>query len=261
MPIAQPDPTEIRRIILSMLYKSGGGHLGCCMSVVEMLIAMYASVDVEKIKANDPDRDRVYISKGHCAAAVYAVLAGFDILPLDLLESYHSDGSPLAGLVSHAARGVELSTGALGHGINVAVGCALGLKRRGSNAKVLCLVGDGEMQEGSVWEALMLASHHRLSNLIVLIDDNRIGSVTFTERVCRLPIDNMLRGFGIAVCAVDGHDVRPIMARIGEPRTGPLAIICNTVKGMGVPFAEDEPIYHYRPLNDETYAQAMEALG
>jgi transketolase len=229
--------------------------------VVEMLIAMYASVDVEKIKSHAEDRDRIFISKGHCAAAVYAVLAEYGILDRGLLDSYHSDGSSLAGLVSHAAAGVELSTGALGHGINVAVGAALGAKTRGYSSRVLCLLGDGEMQEGSVWEALMFASHKRLDNIVFLIDDNSIGSVTQTKRVMRLPLPATLKGFEIDVLGCDGHDVAEIGAQIAKPRTGPTAIICSTVKGFGVPFAEDEPVWHYRALDDKTYAQAMEALG
>jgi transketolase len=246
-----------------MLHKSKGGHLGCCMSVVEMLIAMYASVDIDKIKQGAPDRDRVYISKGHCAAALYAVLSGYGLLDGELLDAYHSDGSALAGLVSHAVPGVELSTGALGHGINVAVGCALGLKRKGyHDAKVLVLIGDGEAQEGSVWEALMFASHHRLDNLIVLIDDNRIGSVTFTERVMRLPLDDMLEGFGVNVLGARGHSLPSIISAIkARDRGSPNAIICSTTKGKGVPFAENEPAYHYRPLSDETYAEALEGLA
>lgn len=259
-----PDPTAIRRTILTMLHKSGGGHLGCCMSVVEMLIAMYESVDIERIKANAPDRDRVVISKGHCAAATYAVLAAYGVIEAELLDGYHGDGSPLAGLVSHAAKGVELSTGALGHGINVAVGCSLGLKARGYQSRVLCLLGDGEMQEGSVWEALMFVGHERLDNLTILIDDNKIGSVSRTEEVMCMPLARMIAGFGWRVIECPGHDVQAIKGAINAERDEygrSTAIICHTTKGKGVPFAENEPIWHYRTLNDETYAQAMEALG
>lgn len=256
-----PDPTAIRRQILAMLHKSGAGHLGCCMSVVEMLCAIYQSVDVEKIRRHAQDRDRVYVSKGHCAAAVYAVMGAFGLIDEALLDGYHSDGSALAGLVSHAVPGVELSTGALGHGINVAVGCALGLKAKAVDAKVLVLLGDGEAQEGSVWEGIMLASHHRLDNLILLFDDNGIGSVTQTKRVCRLPLEQMLRGFGVNVRGAEGHWVENIMAQIADPSAGaPLAIVCNTVKGEGVSFAEDEPLWHYKTLTDETYRLAMEEL-
>lgn len=257
------DPREIRRTILSMLYKSGGGHLGCCMSVVEMLLAIYASVDVEKIKQGAPDRDRVVVSKGHCAAAVYAVLAAHGVIERDLLDGYHSDGSPLAGLVSHACPGVELSTGALGHGINVAVGAALGLKRKGIDAKVLTIIGDGEAQEGSVWEAMMFAAHHELTNLTVLVDDNSIGSVTRTERVMRLDLADMFAGFGASVWHIGGHDLYGILAMINGLQwkaNAPRVLICKTTKGKGVSFAENEPIWHYRTLNAETYAQAMSEL-
>lgn len=254
------DPRAVRRDILNMCYRSGMGHLGCSLSVVEILAAVYGSVDVQKIKEGAQDRDRVYLSKGHCAPAVYATLAGCGLLPRELLAGYAGDGSVLAGLVSHAAPGVELSTGALGHGINVAVGCALGLKRRGSPAKVYCVMGDGEAQEGAVWEALMFASHHSLSGLTIIIDDNAIGSVTQTKRVMRLPLWDMLGGFGVHVSEItDGHNVRAIKHVMGSYFDGdaPHVIIAHTIKGRGVSFMENEAIWHYRTLNADTYAQAM----
>ncbi len=160
------DPIAVRQSVLSMLYRGKASHLGSNMSAIEMLVAMYGSVDCQKIKNKAPDRSRILVSKGHCAAATYATMAHFGILAMSELDSYHQDGSVLAGHVSHAVSGVEHSTGALGHGINVAVGCALGLRSRGvSDSLVLVLVGDGEIQEGSVWEALMFAVHSRLKNL------------------------------------------------------------------------------------------------
>lgn len=263
-PAAKVDPTAVRRTVLGMLHRAKASHLGSSMSMIEMLIAMYAAVDCGKIRAHAPDRSRIIVSKGHCAAGTYATMAHFGIIPAALLETYHLDGSLLAGHVSHAVDGVEHSTGALGHGLSVAVGCALGLRSRGhSDRLVLALVGDGEIQEGSIWEALMLAVHLRLSNLITLVDNNRISSITNTEKVIDMrPLAARFEGFGLGVREVDGHDVGAISTAIEELRTGdrPGAIVCNTVKGRDVPFAEWQPMWHYRSLDDALYAQALAYL-
>lgn len=261
---ALPDPNAIRLTVIEMLHRSKASHLGSNMSAIEMLVAMFASVDTEKVRSRAADRDRVVISKGHCAAATYATMGHFGVIPMELLQTYHSNGSLLAGHVSHAVPGVEHSTGALGHGINVAVGCAIGLRsRRARSALALTLVGDGEIQEGSVWEALMLAVHLKLGNFVVLVDNNKISSITNTEKVIDMrPLASRFTGFGLGVREVDGHDVGAIQSAIrdltGDDR--PAAVICNTVKGKGVPFAEGQPIWHYRSLNDELYAAAKAAL-
>lgn len=263
-PNALPDAASVRLSILDMLYRAKASHLGSSMSVVEMLIAMYGNTDVKKIRDRAPDRSRVIVSKGHCAAATYATMAHFGIIPMSLLETYHSNGSLLAGHVSHAVSAVEHSTGALGHGINVAVGCAIGLRSRGvRNSLALTLVGDGEIQEGSVWEALMLASHLKLNNFVALVDNNRISSITNTEKVLDMrPLASRFSGFGMAVREVDGHDAEAISSAIRELTAGtrPGVVICNTTKGKDVPFAENQPIWHYRSLNDELYAQAKAAI-
>ena len=259
-----PNPVDVRRSIVTMLYEGGASHLGSNMSAVEMLIAMFASVDCEKIKAKAPDRSRIIVSKGHCAAATYATMAHFGILPMEDLTTYHKDASLLAGHVSHAVAGVEHSTGALGHGVNVAVGCALGLRSRGFDDQLsLTLVGDGEIQEGSIWEALMFAVHMKLNNFIMLVDNNRISSITNTDKIIDLrPLANRFAGFGLNVREVDGHSVTEISEAIAGIREGdrPGVIVCNTVKGKDVPFAEWEPIWHYRSLNDDLYREAMQHL-
>ena len=248
-----------------MLYRAKASHLGSNMSVVEMLIAIYSSVECQKIRDATIDRPRILISKGHCAAATYAVLAHFGVLPFDLLESYHLDGSLLAGHVNHCLPGIEHSSGALGHGINVAAGCALGLRARGySDTPVFAVVGDGELQEGSVWEALMFAAHTKLDNLVVLIDNNRISSITRTEKVIDMrPLRVRFEAFGVSTLEVDGHSVPQITQAIRDTKGvgGPSAIICNTVKGKGVPFAEWEPIWHYKSMTEDQYVVAMKALN
>jgi len=262
---ALADPVAVRLTILDMLHRAKASHLGSSMSVVEMLIAMFGSTQVEKIRDRAPDRSRVIVSKGHCAAATYATMAHFGIIPMALLDTYHTDHSLLAGHVSHAVHGVEHSTGALGHGINVAVGCAIGLRaRKVEDALALALVGDGEIQEGSVWEALMLALHLKLNNFVALVDNNRISSNTDTAKVLDMrPLAQRFAGFGLGVREVDGHDVTAILSAIRELRAGdrPGVIICNTVKGKGVPFAENQPIWHYRSLDDKLYAEAKAAIA
>lgn len=255
------DPREVRRTTLEILYRGQAAHLGCSMSAVEMLVAMYGFVDVEKIRRRAPDRSRIIISKGHCAAATYATMMHYGLLERELLLTYHQDGSNLTGLVNHTVPGVEHSTGSLGHGLSVAAGCALALRRQGADkSSVLCLLGDGELHEGSNWEALMLISHHRLTNLITLIDDNRISMITRTEQVLDMrPLTNRFEGFGLRAVDVDGHDVAAISQALADLRHGerPGVIICKTVKGKGVPFAEWVPIWHYRNLNATTYEEAL----
>lgn len=258
------DPITVRRSVLTMLHRAKASHLGSNMSAIEMLIAMYGSVDCDKIREQAPDRSRILISKGHCAAATYATMAHFGIVPMSLLDTYHLDGSKLAGHVSHAVHGVEHSTGALGHGINVAVGCALGLRSRGHrDLLALALVGDGEIQEGSIWEAMMYAVHMKLNNFIALVDNNRISSITNTEKVINMrPVAARFEGFGLNVREVDGHDVRAISAAIAQIRVGdrPGVIVCNTIKGRDVPFAEWQPMWHYKSLTDEQHAEALAHL-
>ena len=251
----------VRRSILKMLYKAGASHLGSGMSAVELLISMFASVNCNKIINHSADRSRILISKGHCAAATYATMAHFGIISFELLNTYHQDGSLLTGHVNHHVVGVEHSTGALGHGLNVGVGCALGLKiKKIYTEKVLVLCGDGEIQEGAIWEGLMFAVHHKLNNLCVLIDNNRISSITRTEEVIDLrPLKNRFEGFGLNTYEVDGHNITEIMQGIknSEKFDKPTVIICNTIKGKDIPFAEWDPVWHYRSLNEELFNQAM----
>lgn len=257
-------PVDARKTVLSMLYRGQASHLGTSMSVIEMLIAIYSSVDLDKIRAKSPDRSRVIVSKGHSAAATYGVMAHFGLIGFDTIETYHRDDSLLSGHVSHAVQGVEHSTGALGHGLSVACGCAIGLRSRGfDDSYVFALVGDGEIQEGSIWEAVMFAKHHNLSNLITLVDDNKISSITTTADVIdMMPYRERFAGFGLRVYEVDGHDVGAIMEAIEQIKAGSEVgvIVCHTTKGYGVPFAENEPIWHYRTLTDELYREAMAHL-
>lgn len=255
------DPKEVRRTIVEILWRSQASHLGSAMSAVEMLCAIYSSVDAEKIRRRDPDRARVVVSKGHCAAAHYAVLRHIGLIDADTLMTYCKAGSVLAGLCSHEVPGVEHSTGSLGHGLSVAAGMALALRNRGSDAPVFCLLGDAEIQEGSNWEAWALVRHHRLP-VIALIDDNGIGMIGKTNDTPCLPL-HFGEG-GDADCqAVPGNDVECVASAIrwAVKERCPSIIVCRTVKGKGVPFAENQPVWHYKTLDADTYKQALEALA
>ena len=255
---------KLRKSVLDMLYRAKASHLGSNMSAIEILMAIYTSVDCTKIRNNEPDRSRVLVSKGHCAAATYATMAAFGIIPSSALETYHLNGSTLTGHVNHMVDGVEHSTGALGHGINVAVGCALGLRARGfPDRPVFAMIGDGELQEGSIWEAMMFASHINLSNFITLVDNNRISSITETEKVIDMrPITARFNGFGMETRQVDGHNLLEILQAISSIQEGgrPGVIVCDTVKGKDIPFAEWQPIWHYRSLTEQQYAEALAHL-
>ena len=258
------DPKEVRKTIINILYKSKASHLGSNMSAVESLIAMYSLVDIDKIINNSDDRSRIIISKGHCSAATCSVLYHYGVLSKNDLDTYHLNDSILAGHVSHAVKGIEHSAGALGHGLSVALGCALGLRSINNNNLVLTLCGDGEIQEGSIWEAIMLASHKKIKNFIILIDNNKISSITETHKVIDLrPLINRFIGFGMKVEEVDGHEVEDIRNSIENIKLSnlPGVVICNTVKGKDIPFAEHEPIWHYRNLDKDHYDLAINHLN
>lgn len=251
-----------RVLILEMIHRSGASHIASSLSAVEILTAIYDSVDLEKIRNRTDDRDRVIVSKGHAAAALYAVLCRRGLIEKALLDTYCKNDSLLSGHVSHFVPYVEHSTGALGHGLSVGVGVAIGLKsRRLTSSRVYVVVGDGEMHEGSNWEALMLAAHHGLNNLCVLIDNNNLGGIGRTDECCSLrEIRRMLEGFGVAVFAADGHDVaeiRAILERTSRNGAKPVAVICQTVKGKGISFMEGSNVWHYRPPNAEAYQKAL----
>ena len=249
-------------LILEMIHRSGSSHIGSSLSAVEILTAVYNSVDIEKIRKRTDDRDRVIVSKGHAAAALYAVLCERGLLDKSLLDTYCKNDSLLSGHVSHFVPCVEHSTGALGHGLPVGVGIAIGLKsKRLSSSRVYVIVGDGEMHEGSNWEALMLAAHHGLNNLCVLIDNNSMGGIGRTDECCSLrELKRMLEGFGLVAFGVDGHDVteiRAILEQTSRNVAQPVALICQTVKGKGISFMEGSNVWHYRPPNAEAYQKAL----
>lgn len=254
---------QIRRTILDIIHDSGAAHLGSSLSAVEILSAVFRSADLEKIRRKDNARDRVILSKGHGVAALYAVMHQNGLLTDTQVRSYFKNGSLLAGHASHFVPYVEHSTGALGHGLPVSLGMALGLRSQKIAATVFVIVGDGELQEGSNWEALMLAGHLGMNNLCVLVDNNKMSQIAETEKCCSIePLKAKFESFNFRAFEVDGHDEDAIYRQIQAARESdkPTAIICHTTKGKGISFMENVNLWHYRCPQGQDYDQARAEL-
>lgn len=257
--------SAIRRTVIEIIHKAQASHLGSALSSVEMLTAVYSVVDLVKIQSKSPSRDRVILSKGHAAAALYSTLYNFGLISKEEIATYHQKESLLQGHVSHGVKCVEHSTGALGHGLSVGVGHAIAQRTLGFNSSTYVICGDGEIQEGSIWEALMYARTVKLGNLVLLIDNNGISSITKTKEVIDFgDLSGAFLGFGLDVHKVDGHNVVEVISLLKElkeaPGDKPHIIICDTIKGKGISFAESKPIWHYKTLDDMAVKIALEQL-
>ncbi len=254
----------IRRTILSIVNSSGAGHIGAAFSFVDIVDAIYSLVDVEKIKRRDPDRDRVILSKGHGVSALYATMHHYGLLSLEQVNTYFKNGSLLEGHASHHVPGVEHSTGALGHGLPVALGMAIGLRAKRLGGRVFTIVGDGELHEGSNWEAFMQAGHLGLANFHVFIDRNGLSQIGEVHKCCDVePLRSKLESFKFEVSEVDGHDKAAILAALQNltKSNKPTALICRTVKGRGVSFMENNNLWHYRCPKGPEYETAVRELA
>jgi transketolase len=258
---------RLRRRDLAMVYRARLGHLGGELSAIDILATLYGAVlTVDPARPDWPGRDRFILSKGHAAAALYATLAEAGFLPEEELSTFLQ---PLSRLNGHPNRtkvpGVESNTGPLGHGLPVAVGCALGAKLDGASWRTFVLTGDGELQEGSNWEAAMAAAHYRLDNLTLIIDRNGLQQGDTTERTMRLdPLAEKWRAFGWGVREVDGHDhgaLLDVCAALPLAEGQPSCIIAHTHKGQGISFMRDRAAWHHRVPSDAEYALAADELG
>ena len=256
----------IRRRNLEIIHAAGLGHTGGDLSAADILTALYFAVlDVDPALPEAPDRDRYIQSKGHASGVLYTTLAAAGFIPDALLDTYMADGSPLNG---HPDRnkvpGVETNTGPLGHGLPVAVGTAIAAKLDGSSRRTFVLCGDGELQEGSNWEAIMAAGHRGLDNLVAIVDRNGLQQGAGTEETNALdPLDRKFEAFGWAVRTVDGNDVDELLRTFASvPFAGgrPSCVIARTLKGRGVSFIEDRVEWHHKVPTDEQTAQALEEL-
>ncbi|MFB8267553.1 transketolase [Streptomyces sp. NPDC055955] len=257
--------TAVRRDILTTIQAAGMGHVGGDLSVTDLLVtALWGTLRMEPTAPGHAQRDRFVLSKGHCAAALYSALASCGFFPRARLSEFMAPLSPLNG---HPARlkvpGVETNTGPLGHGFPVATGIALGARLRDENWRTIVVLGDGEMQEGSNWEAAMTAAHYGLANLTAVVDRNRLQQGARTEDTTSLdPLDKKWASFGWEVRVIDGHDHRAIMEAYAPSTTGrPVAVVANTVKGKGVSFIEDRVEWHHKVPTDEQVILALEELN
>ena len=257
---------EIRRTVVEMVYRAQSGHLGGSLSMVELLVALYyRKMRLDPHRPDWEDRDRFVLSKGHTAPAYYAVLADKGYFDRSaLFTQYRRVGSCLQGHPDcHKTPGVDMSSGSLGIGLSAACGMALGAQRLHKGFQVYCIVGDGELDEGEIWEAAMFAAFHRLDHLTVLVDKNNLQNDGPTKDVLDLgDLDAKWRSFGFEVCHIDGHNFTAILQALDVPHKGvPKAIICDTVKGKGVSFMEGNIRFHGGCPTEEEYQRAMEELS
>jgi len=257
----------MRRIVLEMAYAGSTVHIACAFSIIELLTVLYRHH--LRYPGNDPradGRDYLVLSKGHGVMAQYACMHELGWLDDSHIQSYFKDGSDLKGLSDSRVPGLEVTSGSLGHGFSVGVGIAFGLKRKGTDQKVYAIVGDGELNEGPIWEGALVASHHRLDNLMLIVDKNGFQAMGTTDDVLALGnLQAKFSSFDFETLEVDGHDEIAIDAAIRQLWvTGPnkpKALIARTVKGKGVSFMESINLWHYTRLNPQSFAEALGELG
>jgi len=256
---------QYRRRILSIIKNANAGHTAGSLSCIDILNVLYNHVmNVSPENFSNPDRDRYIHSKGHSVEALYVVLADKAFYPSEALDTLSQYQSHFVGHPTRKVNGVEQNTGALGHGLSVAVGIALGAKKDGRSYRVYTIMGDGELTEGSVWEASMSAAHYKLDNLVAIVDRNTLQITGRTEDVMALePLEDKFRSFGYAVRAVDGNDVAELVnvfAQLPFEPGKPNLILAQTVKGKGVSYIEDRAGWHHRVPNDEEFSTAVAEL-
>lgn len=264
-PDTQAYARRIRTETVGMVHRAKASHLGGALSMTDLLAVLYG--EILRVSPDEPrrlDRDRFILSKGHSCTALYATLALKGFFPVEELQSYGKDGSRLMSHISHKVPGVEFSTGSLGHGLPFGCGKALAAKRRGESWRVFVMLSDGELDEGSNWEAILFAPQHRLDNLTVIVDYNKIQSLGSVNEVLELgPLADKFRAFRWVVREVDGHDHGQIRNALGtvplEPGK-PNCLIAHTVKGKGVSFMENQLAWHYKSPDAAQLKQALEEI-
>lgn len=258
--------TTVRRHALTMVHNAKASHIGSALSIADIVAVLYgAAMKVDPAAPAWPQRDRFILSKGHACVAVYAVLAARGFISEETLATYGRDHSDLMNHISHKVPGIEFSTGSLGHGLPFGTGKALAAKRSGQDWRTYVLLSDGELGEGSNWEAMMFAAHHQLDNLVAIIDYNKLQSLTTVEKTLRIePLADKARAFGWEIREVDGHDHAALTELLTQPvwESGkPSFLIAHTTKGKGVSFMENSVDWHYKSPSAEQLAQALEELS
>lgn len=257
---------RMRKLSIDMAYKAGkkGAHLGGGLSAIEILAVLYG--EILKVDSKNPcnqERDIFLLGKGHGVLAYYSALYEKGFLSKDDIDSFEQPGSNFIGHpVKNIKKGIEYSSGSLGMALSVGVGMAISAKHRNSSRNVYVVLGDGECQEGSVWEALFLAAKYKLSNLTIVIDNNRVQSDGFTESISGFSdLGDKLKVFGCEIVEINGHDVEELVNAFNMERSDkPRAIIANTIKGKGVSFMENDYRWHHSALNEEQYEKAVSEI-
>ena len=255
----------IRRHGIEMTHLSGGSHISSILSVADIMAVLYADVlHVDSQSPKDPNRDRLILSKGHAGASIYAALAESGFFPVEELKTHYQNGSRLSGHVSHYLPGVDFSTGSLGHGLSAGTGMAYAAKKGHKHHRVFVILGDGECDEGAVWEDAMFASHYQLNNLVAIVDHNQMQSMEKRKKTITLgDFFGKWRAFGWNVLEVNGNSHRDLKAAFATQFDNhqPTVIIADTIKGFGVPFMENDILWHYRfPHDGWEYDQAVSLL-
>lgn len=253
------------REIVTLAYENKASHIGGALSVVDILSVLYSSVlSYNSSDIADENRDRLFYSKGHACTALYAVLHQVGYFSEDYLQTFTKDGSFLTSHVNSKVPGVELSTGSLGHALSVACGVALAGRKKNKNWRVFAILSDGELDEGSNWEAFLFAPHHKLNNLTVIVDYNKVQSFGNTNEVLQLePLAEKFESFGWDTVEVNGHDHDELYNALSQSDTSsgkPRMIIAHTIKGKAVPFMEGELAWHYKSPTEEQWKQALDHL-
>ena len=256
---------ELRIDILRMFYQSKSGHLAPALSCVDIFATLYFGNIISWEKRFQADRDRVILSKGHACAALYAVLARAGFFPREELLTFYQANSRLGGHPSVALPGVETPTGALGHGACFGTGTALAAKLDHQDYRTYVIMGDGESQEGSVWEAAMFAANHHLDNLVLILDHNGLQASSFVEDIAPIEsVEEKWKAFGWDVASVDGHDFKQLQSVLSRERNTqgkPLMVIARTIKGKGLSIAENNPAWHSRAPKEMEWQDACQDLG
>ncbi len=251
---------EIRKSIVKMMHYSMSSHIGSCLSIVELLYVLYFKIlRIDPKNPADPLRDKFILSKAHSSAALYAVLAERGFFPKEYLDKYYIDGGTLPGhLDKEAVPGIEISAGSLGHGLSIGVGMAMVNRKDKNPGKIFVLMGDGECNEGSVWEAVMLASTHHLDNLTAIVDFNGLQGLGYTKNIINQEnLGERWKAFGWDVLQIDGHDLKAIEKAFRIPASQPKVIIAKTIKGRGVSFMENCLEWHYKSPNENQLKSAV----
>ena len=262
----QFNPINLRKTVIEMAHKGQSVHIGCAFSLIEICAVLYRSIlNLGDRSPRAHDRDYLVMSKGHGVMAQYACMKELGWLSDHDIQNYFGEGTELKGLSESNVPGLEVSSGSLGHGLSVGVGLALACKKKNEKRRIFCIVGDGEMNEGSIWEGIIFASHFKLDNFFLIVDENRFQAMGPTEEVMDMgDIRKKLDSFGFTSLDADGHDENDLLNKFNELLAlndgNPKAIVAKTVKGQGISFMKANNAWHYTRLSNETYEEAMKEL-